>query len=243
LVARQRRTSAWYTFSLNLPLSCNNGGSFVNTTLGRMMVQILMAVRRYALRAQMKESVRRPDQSITQLLVKWGTGDKTALDDLIPLVYDELRKLAAGYLRRRSGPNTLQATALVHEAYVRLADQSSVSMEHRAQFFGLAAKVMRDILVDHARTRLAAKRGGEQIRLSLTEAERFGRKPEVELVALDDALKVLAATNPQHSRVIELRFFGGLTIEETSQVMNLSHATTERYWSFARAWLRRELGA
>ena len=189
----------------------------------------------------MTESAKHPDQSITRLLVKWGSGDEAALDELIPLVYDELRRLAASYLRRKAGPHTIQATALVHEAYVRLADQSSISMENRAQFYGLAAKVMRDILVDHARRRLATKRGGDQLRLSLTEAERFGHKPEVELVALDDALKLLAATNPQHSQVIELRFFGGLTIQETAQVMSVSHATTERYWSFARAWLRREL--
>jgi RNA polymerase sigma factor (TIGR02999 family) len=175
--------------------------------------------------------------------MKWGSGDKTALDQLIPLVYDELRKLAASYLRRRSGSNTLQATALVHEAYVRLANQSSISIEHRAQFFGLAAKVMRDILVDHARRRMAVKRGRDHLHLSLTAADRFGRKPEVELIALDDALKQLATTNPQHSRVVELRFFGGLTIEETAQVMSLSQATTERYWSFARAWLHRELTA
>src|ERR1700730_14532165 len=121
-----------------------------------------------------------PDQSITQLLVKWGSGDKPALDELIPLVYDELRKLAASYLRRRSGSNTLQATALVHEAYVRLADQSSISMEHRAQFFGLAAKIMRDILVDNASQRVSAKRGGQQLRLSVSEVDRIGRKPEVE---------------------------------------------------------------
>ena len=191
----------------------------------------------------MNKSQIRPNQSITQLLVKWGSGDKAALDELIPLVYDELRKLAASYLRRRSGSNTLQATALVHEAYVRLADQSSISMEHRAQFFGLAAKVMRDILVDHARKRLSAKRGGQQLHLSLTAAERFGSKPEVELIALDDALKQLATTSPQHGRLVELRFFGGLTIEETANVMKLSHATTERYWSFARAWLQRELAA
>ena len=191
----------------------------------------------------MSNSAIRQDRSITQLLIKWGSGDKAALDDLIPLVYDELRKLAASYLRRRSGSNTLQATALVHEAYVRLADQSSISMEHRAQFFGLAAKIMRDILVDHARKRISAKRGGQQLRLSLTAADRFGSKPEVELIALDDALKQLATTNPQHSRVVELRFFGGLTIEETAMAMNLSHATTERYWSFARAWLHRELAA
>lgn len=192
---------------------------------------------------RMNESGIRSDQNITQLLVKWGGGDKAALDELVPLVYGELRKLAAGYLRRRSGSDTLQPTALVHEAYVRLADQSSISMEHRAQFFGLAAKIMRDILVDHARKRLAAKRGGDQLRLSLTEAERFGHKPEVELLALDDALKQLATTNPQHSRVVELRFFGGLTIDETARVMSLSHATTERHWSFARAWLQRELTA
>jgi RNA polymerase sigma factor (TIGR02999 family) len=124
-----------------------------------------------------------------------------------------------------------------------LADKKGATVEHRAEFFGLAAKVMRDILVDHARKRLATKRGGQQLRLSLDKAERLGRKPEVELLALDDALKVLSETNPQHSRVVELRFFGGLTIDETAEVMKLSHATTERYWSFGRAWLRRELGA
>jgi RNA polymerase sigma factor (TIGR02999 family) len=191
----------------------------------------------------MKESETRPEQSVTQLLVRWGNGDKAALDQLMPLVYDELRRLAASYLRQKAGAQTLQATALVHEAYVRLADKKGASIEHRAQFFGLAAKVMRDILVDHARKRMATKRGGQQLRLSLSQAERFGRKPEVDLIALDDALKLLSASNPQHSRVVELRFFGGLTIEETSEVMSLSHATTERYWSFARAWLRRELAA
>ncbi len=184
-----------------------------------------------------------PDQNITELLVKWGSGDKTALDDLIPLVYDQLRKLAASYLRRTPGAHSLQATALVHEAYVRLAYQNRTSIQHRAQFFGLAAKVMRDILVDHARKRQATKRGGQQLRLSLSQADRLWRKPEVDLIALDSALKVLATTNPQHSRVIELRFFGGLTIDETAEVMSLSHATTERYWSFARAWLRHELRA
>lgn len=191
----------------------------------------------------MGELVAQPEHNITELLVKWGRGDKAALDELMPLVYDELRKLAASYLRRNAGVNTLQATALVHEAYVRLANRQGTSMQHRAQFFGLAAKVMRDILVDHARRRAATKRGGEQLRISLSKAERFGRKPEVELVALDDALQELAATNPQHSRLVELRFFGGLTTEEAAEVMSLSHATVERYWSFARAWLRRELAA
>lgn len=207
------------------------------------MVHLLAGLASNAFRTQMKGSETQPEQSITQLLVKWGSGDKAALDELIPLVYEELRKLAASYLRRRTGEQTLQPTALVHEAYVRLADNQGVSIQHRAQFFGLAAKVMRDILVDHARKRMATKRGGQQLRLSLSQAERYGRKPEVDLIALDDALKVLAVTNPKHSRVVELRFFGGLTIEETAEVMNLSHATTERYWSFGRAWLRRELGA
>ena len=128
-------------------------------------------------------SKKRPDQDITGLLLKWGSGDKAALDELIPLVYDELRKLAASYLRNQLGGHSLQATALVHEAYAQLADQRAVSMQHRAQFFGLAAKVMRDILVDHARRRLAAKRGGDQLRLSLSKADRLGRKPEVDLLA------------------------------------------------------------
>ncbi len=191
----------------------------------------------------MGESVAQPNKNITELLVKWGRGDKAALDELMPLVYEELRQLAASYLRRNAGAHTLQATALVHEAYVRLADRQSASMQHRAQFFGLAAKVMRDILVDHARRRQAAKHGGQQLRISLSQAERLGHKPEVELVALDDALKELAVTNPRHSRVVELRFFGGLTTEQAAEVMSLSHATVERYWSFARAWLRRELAA
>src|SRR5215203_3473050 len=183
----------------------------------------------------MGEPVARPEHNITELLVKWGRGDKAALDELMPLVYDELRRLAASYLRGSAGDSTLQPTALVHEAYVRLADRQGASMQNRAQFFGLAAKVMRDILVDHARARLASKRGGHQLRISLSRAERFGREPEVGLVALDNALRALAATNPHHSRVVELRYFGGLTIDEAAEVMRLSNATVERYWGFARA--------
>ena len=182
-------------------------------------------------------------RGVTELLAKWSGGDKAALDELIPLVYHELHTLASSYLRRRAEVHTLQPTALVHEAYVRLADRPGASVQHRAQFFGLAAKVMRDILVDHARKRLASKRGGRQLHISLSRAERFGREPEVGLVALDDALRALAETNPQHSRVVELRYFGGLTIDEAAEVMRLSNATVERYWGFARAWLRRELAA
>src|SRR5262245_42090209 len=133
-----------------------------------------------------KSTPQQSDRSVSELLTKWSGGDKAALDELVTVLYVELRKLAASYLRRRTDEHSLQATALVHEAYVRLADQDHISMEHRAQFFGLAAKVMRDILVDHARKRMATKRGGDQLHLSLANAERLGHKPEVELLALDD---------------------------------------------------------
>ena len=180
-------------------------------------------------------------EGITQLLVKWSDGDKAALDKLMPLVYDELHKLAAAYLRREHHNNTLQPTALVNEAYVRLVGTQDASWQSRTQFFGMAAKLMRNILVDHARRRGAARRGGDQYRISLTRAERVAGKQDVDLVCLDDALTQLATTHPEHSRVIELRFFGGLTIEETAEVLGLAHATVERHWKFAKAWLRREL--
>jgi RNA polymerase sigma factor (TIGR02999 family) len=178
---------------------------------------------------------------ITQLLQRWSSGDQSAVDELMPLVYNELRRLAKSYLRRERNVFTLQPTALVHEAYLRLIGQQNMSWQNRAQFFGLAAKLMRNILVDHARQRQAAKRGGAQYRLTLGEADRLGNEPDLDLVALDDALKALAAIKPQHSQVVEFRFFGGLTIEETAEVMGVSHATVEREWSFARAWLRREM--
>jgi len=180
-------------------------------------------------------------EGITQLLVKWSEGDKTALDELMPLVYVELRRLARSYMRSQRQSHTLQPTALVHEAYVRLIDQKSVSLHNRAQFFGLAANAMRSILVDHARRNNAAKRGGSQYKLSLSGADRLYHKPNVDLVALDDALSALSVIKPEHSRVVELRFFGGLTIEETAEVLGKSHATVERDWTFARSWLRREL--
>jgi RNA polymerase sigma-70 factor (ECF subfamily) len=180
-------------------------------------------------------------EGITQLLVKWSDGDKTALDRLVPLVYDELHKLAGAYLRRERPNITLQPTDLVNEAYVRLVGQQGASWQNRTQFFGMAAKLMRNILVDHARKRGAARRGGDQYRISLTRAERVAGKQDVDLVRLDDALTLLETTHPEHSRVIELRFFGGLTIEETAEVLDLSHATIERHWRFAKAWLRREL--
>ncbi|HEY7547378.1 MAG TPA: sigma-70 family RNA polymerase sigma factor [Blastocatellia bacterium] len=179
--------------------------------------------------------------TVTQLLLRWNNGDKMALDDLIPLVYAELRRIAGAYLRREDRDHTMQPTALVHEAYLKLVDQRKVNWKSRAQFFGVAAKLMRNILVDHAREQKAAKRGGNQYLMTLTSADRIGSTPDLDLIALDEALNSLAEIRPQHSRIVELKFFGGLTIEEIAEVMEISHATVEREWSFARAWLRREL--
>jgi RNA polymerase sigma-70 factor, ECF subfamily len=180
-------------------------------------------------------------EQITQLLVRWSDGDKAALDKLMPLLYDELHKLAAAYLRREGHNHSLQPTTLINEMYLRLVDQQDGNWQNRTQFFGLTAKLMRNILVDHARHQKAAKRGGTQFRLSLSKADRVSSKPEIDMLALDTALADLARTHPEHSHIVELRFFGGLTIEETAAALHLSHATVEREWSFARAWLRREL--
>jgi RNA polymerase sigma factor (TIGR02999 family) len=180
-------------------------------------------------------------ESITEMLLRWGEGDQAALDRLMPMVYGELRRLAKNLLRRQPHLLTLEPTVLVHEAYLRLVNQQNVSWEHRAQFFGLAATLMRRVLVDHTRNRMAEKRGGGGIRVSLSEADRAVEEPDFELIALDDALNKLSALNRQHSQIVELRYFGGLTIEETAAVIGVSHATVERSWNMARAWLRREL--
>ncbi len=180
-------------------------------------------------------------ENITQLLLKWNGGDQTALDRLMPLVYDELRQLARTYLRRQGNQNSMQPTALVNEAYLRLVNQREVNWENRAQFFGLAAKLMRNLLVDYVRVRCAAKRGGGQYNLSLTYADQATRESEIDLLALDEALSRLAALSERQSRIIELRFFGGLTIPETSAALGVSHATVEREWNAARAWLYSEL--
>lgn len=182
-----------------------------------------------------------PTQSVTLLLAKWSDGDKAALDELMPLVYDTLHKLAVSYLRRERSDHTLQPTALVGEAYVRLVDQRSSNWQNRSQFFGLAAKLMRNILVDYARERLAAKRGGDHYRVSLSTADRSASGFDADLIALDDALNELAVTKPEHVRVIELRFFAGMTVEETAEAMGSSQATIDRQWAFARTWLRRKL--
>ena len=181
-------------------------------------------------------------EGITQLLLKWSDGDSSAREELMPLVYGELRRLAAKYLRRERVNHTLQPTALVNEAYLRLIDQQKVEWQNRAQFFGLAARLMRNILVDHARSHQAAKRGGGQLSVSLSRADRVSEKPEIDLVALHETLERLAAHDEQKGRIVELRFFGGLTIEETAEVLEISHATVERDWKMARAWLRSELG-
>jgi RNA polymerase sigma-70 factor (ECF subfamily) len=178
---------------------------------------------------------------VSQLLVDWRSGDRAALDKLIPLVHQELRRLARHYLRGERIDHTLQPTALVNEAYLRLIDYRDIQWQNRAHFFAVAAQLMRRILVDHARSRNYAKRGGAQQKLSLSKADRFANKPDVDLMALDDALQTLAAMNEQQSRLVELRFFGGLTIEETAEVHGVSHATVERDWAVARAWLRREI--
>ena len=180
--------------------------------------------------------------SLTGLLVKWSEGDKGVLNQLLPAVYDELHRMAARYLRRERPNHTLQPTALINEAYLRLVDQDSVTWENRAHFFGIAAQVMRRILVDHARGHHAAKRGGSVIKLPLDEAIHGSPKQEeVDWITLDSALNRLAHLDPEQSRLVELRYFGGLTIEETAQVMGISPATVKRKWTISRAWLRREI--
>lgn len=178
---------------------------------------------------------------VTQLLVDYSNGKREALDVLTPLVYGELRNLAARYLRRERSDHTLQSTALVHEAYLRLIDQNQVRWQNRAHFFGVAAQMIRRILVDHARTRHAQKRGGNAQKLSLDEAIGLPEQRDLDIIALDDALKLLAELDPQQSKVIELRFFGGLSIEETAEALGISPATVKREWVTARAWLLRQL--
>lgn len=180
-------------------------------------------------------------EEITQLLLNWSNGDQSAINRLMPLVYNELRRLAASYLRRERPGHTLEPTALVHEAFLRMVSQKEVTWQSRAQFFGLAATLMRNILVDHARRHRAARRGGNEYTLTLSHADRLSDQTDVGLLALDDALNDLAAIRPQHARLVELKFFGGLTIAETAEVLGISHATVERDWAFARAWLKREL--
>jgi RNA polymerase sigma factor (TIGR02999 family) len=178
---------------------------------------------------------------VTQLLVRWRDGDQQALEELMPLVYDELRRLAGYYLRQERNDHTLQSTALVHEAYLRLAGQNPPEWQNRAHFFGIAAHLMRQILVEHARGRSAAKRGGGAFRVTLTEAIAAPDQLDIDVVELDRALNSLAELDQQQSKIVELRFFGGLTIEDTSEVLGVSPATVKRDWVIARAWLYRAM--
>lgn len=178
---------------------------------------------------------------VTQLLARWSSGDSNARDALIPLVYDELRRLARVFLARQRPDHTLQSTALVHEAYVRMVGHASVHFENREHFFAVAAQLMRRILVDHARKHNAAKRGGNNLTLVLDESVAMPAKFEIDLAALDDALNHLATLDPRQAKIVEMRFFGGLSTEETAKVLRVSPATVKREWITARTWLFDEM--
>jgi RNA polymerase sigma factor (TIGR02999 family) len=200
-----------------------------------------------------------PSGDVTQLLLQWRAGDEAALESLFPLVYDELRALARRHLRHERGSHTLQRTALVHEAYLRMVDQNKVDWASRSQFFAIASQMMRRVLVDHARKRSAAKRGGDAQRLDIeavlrtedgdTSDDRGREKAmppqetEVDFEAVHDALERLEVLDPDQGRLVELRFFGGLSIKEAAEVMGISPATAKREWAIARAWLARDLSA
>jgi RNA polymerase sigma-70 factor (ECF subfamily) len=176
-------------------------------------------------------------ESVTRLLIELTRGNQAAIDALLPLIYDELRSLAANYLRRERPDHTLQPTALVHEAYMRLVNQTRVNWQNRAHFFGVAAQMMRRILVDHARAHKAGKRGADFQKLSLDENIDKAVERSAELIALDDALQELAEIDEQKSRIIELRYFGGLSEEETAEVLGVAPVTVKRHWRMAKAWL------
>jgi RNA polymerase sigma factor (TIGR02999 family) len=181
-------------------------------------------------------------KQITQLLVRWSNGDAEILDDLLPLVYLELRRQAAGYLRRERSDHTLQPTALINEAYLRLIDQREVKWQNRAHFFAIAAQAMRRILVDYARERKREKRGGTAEDLPLDEALTIvSPERSVDLVALDEALNKLTTFDERQARVVELRYFSGLSIDETAEVLNVSNVTVRRDWNLAKAWLHQEI--
>jgi RNA polymerase sigma factor (TIGR02999 family) len=182
-----------------------------------------------------------PSSQVTELLQRWSKGESAAREQLVPLVYDELRRMARQVLSERGRGHTLQSTALVHEAYLRLAGHESVHWDNRVHFFAVAAQLMRRILMDHVRMQRAQKRGGDCVTLRLDEAVALPAQREVDLVALDDALTELAGLDERQCRLVELRFFGGFTIEEASQALQISPATVKREWATARLWLLREM--
>ena len=181
-------------------------------------------------------------RNITHLLKEWSDGDQQALEELTPLVYEELRQQARRYLRKERPNHSLQATALINEAFLRLIDVTDVQWQNRAHFFAIAAKLMRRILVDHARRRDAEKRGGPQVCLTLDERLATASESDVDVLAIDEALDKLAMIDEQQARVVELRFFSGLTVEETATALGISAKTVKRDWAVARAWLKREIG-
>lgn len=193
----------------------------------------------------------KPAGEVTQLLLRWRAGDQAALTALLPLVYEELRSLARRHLRHERGSHTLQRTALVHEAFLRMVEQKEVDWESRTQFYGIASQMMRRVLVDHARRRSAAKRGEGAPHVDLDavlqdegeELPPLAQETAIDFAAIDDALKRLEALDPQQGRLVELRFFGGLSIKETADVIGVSSATVKREWAIARAWLQREITA
>lgn len=180
---------------------------------------------------------------ITLLLVSWSKGDEFALERLMPLVYDELRQMARRYMRRQPSGHTFQTTELIHEAYLKIASQNEHKWQNRAHFFGVASKVMRHVLVDYARSKSSKKRGGWQERVSFNEDIKVSPANSEEIVALDEALRQLAALDPRKSQVVEMKFFGGLTVEEIAEVLKISPQTVKRDWHFSRNWLLRELAA
>ena len=182
-----------------------------------------------------------PPSEVTLLLQGWRNGDRNALDALLPLVYEELRRLAHFQLQRERQDHTLQTAALVHEAYLRLIGLNPPHWESRTHFFAIAAQLMRQILVDYARRHVAVKRGGGACKLSLEEATLVSKQKDVDVLSLDDALKALAKIDPRQSRVVELRFFAGLSLEEISEALEIAPATVQRDWTAARAWLHREI--
>ena len=183
----------------------------------------------------------RSSEGITQLLERWSNGEENARDELMPLVYDELHRLATTYLRRERREHTLQPTALVNELFLKFSEQHSMTWQNRAQFFGVAAQMMRRILVDYARAHYASKRGGDRYCVSLRNVAAFGAQPDADLLVLHEILNGLEEIDQNQAKIVELKFFGGLTIKETAEVMGTSHATVEREWKLAKAYLKREL--
>ena len=190
---------------------------------------------------QGKSNMESSSSNITELLIQWNDGNPNALENLMPLVESELRRIAHRLMRRENHNHTLQTSALVNEAYLKLVDQHSSNYQNRVHFYALAAQIMRRILLNHARDRVAQKRGGDFERVSLEAVEPLSFKKSRELIALDEALKHLAEIDPVKSRLVELRYFGGLTIEETAEVLQIAPATVSKYWNLARAWLKREI--